>query len=541
MTAQFTFPSGRVVAFMDIGTNSIRLLLVRINPNQSYTVLSQQKEVVRLGEGEFVDQYLQPEAMQRAALVCREFAEMARSYGAEQILAVATSATREAKNQKAFLRLLQREAELEVRMISGREEARLIYLGVSSGVHLGVDPALFIDIGGGSTEVIVGNQEQYHFLDSLKLGAIRLTSLFFLPNESEPVAPARYALIQQYVRNAAVRAIQNVREHDLKMAFGSAGTIENLADIAIYQAYNRRRNRDDVLTYDQLQEVVRLLCSLPLEERRKVPGINANRADIIIAGAAIIDSLMQELELDELRISDRSLRDGLLVDYLSQSEHAHLVVGKSVRERSVLQLGRACGFDEPHARTVGRLALALYDSARENELHNYGDAERELLEYSALLHDIGTFLSYNNHQAHTRYLIRNADLLGFDQTEIAIMANAGYFHRKSFPRRRKHPEYAALDKRSRRLVRLFAVLLRIAESLDRSHAGVVHDASLRALDKKNVVLAIFASQDCQLEIWGALNHKKAFKKAFGRRLQLEVAIDEPAIHSDELTPARKEG
>ncbi len=169
------------------------------------------------------------------------------------------------------------------------------------------------------------------------------------------------------------------------------------------------------------------------------------------------------------------------LSYTSQSKHAYLVVGKSVRERSVLQLGRACGFDEPHARTVGRLALTLYDSARESELHNYGDAERELL------------------------------------------------------------EYAALDKRSRRLVGLFAVLLRIAESLDRSHTGVVHNASLRALDKKNVVLEIFASQDCQLEIWGALNHKKAFKKTFGRRLQLEVAIDELAVQSDELTPARKEG
>ena len=335
MTSQIKIPTGRMVAFLDIGTNSIRLLMVRINPNQSYTILSQQKEVIRLGEGEFVHNLLQPEAMERAVLVCREFAEMARSYGAEEIMAVATSAAREAKNQRDFLRRLQRSAQIDVRLVSGREEARLIYLGVSSGVHLGDKKALFIDIGGGSTEVIIGDQEQYYVLDSLKLGAIRLTSLFFLPNESEPVASARYALIQQFVRNAAVRTIQRVGDQQIDLAIGSSGTIQNLADISIYAANKRSRQRDDLLVYQQLQETVKTLCALPLQERKKIPGINPDRADIIIAGAAILDTLMQALGIKELRISERGLREGLLVDYLSTSEHSQIVLGKTVRERSV--------------------------------------------------------------------------------------------------------------------------------------------------------------------------------------------------------------
>ncbi len=222
----------RVVAFLDIGTNSLRLLLVRINPNRSYTVLSDQKEMVRLGEGEFVDQFLQPEAMQRAALVAHKFATMARAYHAEEIIAVATSATREAQNQEEFLRLLKREAQLTVHTVSGREEARLIYLGVVNGVHLGDKQAIFIDIGGGSTEVIIGNQQQYQHLDSLKLGAIRLTSMFFLPGEEGAISSSRYALIQNYVRNAAVRTVQQVKQYSIELAFGSSGTIENLADIA---------------------------------------------------------------------------------------------------------------------------------------------------------------------------------------------------------------------------------------------------------------------------------------------------------------------
>ena len=199
---------GQVTAFIDIGTNSVRLLLVRVNPNHSYSVLNQEKEIVRLGEGEFVDQYLQPKAMERAALVCKKFNEMAEACGAEEIIAIATSATREAANKAVFLRLLQQEAHLEVRTISGLEEARLTYMGLSSGHHLGSRQALFLDIGGGSTEVVVGDQTQHQVLDSLKLGAIRLTTLFFLPEEQGPVADERYALIRQYVRNAAVRTVQ---------------------------------------------------------------------------------------------------------------------------------------------------------------------------------------------------------------------------------------------------------------------------------------------------------------------------------------------
>jgi exopolyphosphatase/guanosine-5'-triphosphate,3'-diphosphate pyrophosphatase len=522
---------GHVIAFMDIGTNSLRLLLVRINPNRSYTTLSDQKEIVRLGEGEFVEQSLQPEAMRRAVLVAHKFVDMAKAYRAEEIIAVATSATREADNRDEFLRRLKRDAQLEVRVVSGREEARLIYRGVASGVNLGEKQALFIDIGGGSTEVIVGGQDQYNHLDSLKLGAIRLTSLFFLPNENEPVPPARYALIQQYVRNAAIRTVQQVSQDQVEVTFGSSGTIENLADIAILRDLKRRRQRDDVMTHSQLKQAVEMLCALPLEERRKVPAINPTRADIIIGGAAILDTLMQDLGIDEIHISDRGLRDGLLMDYLSRSEHGDMLEGIPVRTRSVLQLGRSCNFDETHARDVARLALDLFDSGREAGLHRFGSQERELLEYAALVHDVGTFLSYTNHQQHSYYLIRNADLLGFDQTEIAIMANAGLFHRKAMPRKKKHPEFAELDKQSQQIVRLYAILLRIAESLDRSHTGVVQHAFFRKREKKKICLEIQASGDCQLELWGVQNHRAAFEKVFKRKLSIQPVIDQPVDRS----------
>jgi exopolyphosphatase/guanosine-5'-triphosphate,3'-diphosphate pyrophosphatase len=524
-TSHLEFGDKKIIAFIDIGTNSLRLLLVRINPNSSYTILSDQKEVVRLGEGEFVDQFLHTEAMRRATLVAQKFANMARSYRSDQIYAVATSATREAVNQDEFLRHLKREAQLDIRVVSGLEEARLIYLGVSSGVHLGEEQGLFIDIGGGSTEVIVGDQTQYAHLDSLKLGAIRLTSLFFLPNETDPVPPARYALIQQYVRNATVRTVQRVHELPFSTVFGSSGTIENLADIAAQHFFNRKRERDDTFTHEQISQVASLLCSLPLDERRDVPGINPGRADIIVAGAAILETLMEDLEITNLHVSDRGLRDGLLVDYLARHDQSGLMEEASVRRRSVLQLGRACGVDEDHARNVAHLSLELFDNAREIKLHDMGNYERELLEYSALIHDVGSFLSYSNHHLHTYYLIRNADLLGFDQKEIIIMANAGRYHRKAMPKKKKHPGFASLDKRSQNTVRVFAILLRLAESMDRSHTRAISHANFRNGEENSIILSIQADHDPQLELWGVQNHRANFQKVFKRKLIVETEIE----------------
>jgi exopolyphosphatase/guanosine-5'-triphosphate,3'-diphosphate pyrophosphatase len=233
---------------------------------------------------------------------------------------------------------------------------------------------------------------------------------------------------------------------------------------------------------------------------------------------------MADFGIETLSISDRGLRDGLLIDYLTKHESAGLVQGVSVRRRSILQLGRACGIDETHARHVSHLALELFDSARESDLHKFGAGERELLDYTALVHDVGTFLSYSNHHQHSYYLIRNADLLGFDQGEIEILANAANFHRKSMPSKTKHPEFAALDRRSQRIVRLFALLLRMAESLDRSHTGVVHHACLRAEKRDEVTLFIEADQECDLEVWGVHSHREAFMKIFKRRLVVKTAI-----------------
>ena len=519
---------GRVVAFIDIGTNSVRLLLVRINPNGSYLPLTKQKETVRLGDKEFIDKIIQPKAIERAVVVCKKFMELARAYGAEEVLAVATSATRDASNKVQLLEMLKREANLEVCTISGNEEARLIYLGVSSGLRLGHSKALFIDIGGGSTEVSIGDQTNCDFLHSFNLGAIRLTNMF-LPDEKGPVSEERYNQIKEYVQSKAADVIKELSKHRIDFAIGSSGTIENLAKIAFVYLRKPIPESYEKLDYEDLKKIVRAMSALPLEERRKFPGINSQRADIIIAGAAIIETFMEELGLSEIKVSKYGLREGLLVDYISKSEFSYMITQMSVRKRSIMQLGLTCNFDEEHAHTVTRLALELFDSIEALGIYEFEESERELLEYGATLHDIGTFLSYDTHQVHAYHLIRESNLPGFQPEEVEIIANLAYFHRKNVPKK-KHPNLSGLSKEAIKTIKVLSSLLRIAEGLDRSHTGVISHVRFYIASTDNLVLEMHADRECQLEIWEVEKQKKQFMKIFGYTLQSKVIIkQEPAI------------
>ncbi len=515
-------PEERILAFIDIGTNSIRLILVRLNPNHSYTVLRQEKEVVRLGENEFESNRLQPGAIERAVLVCKKFTELAKSFGAGGIIAVATSAAREAKNQAELLEQLRNEAKLEVRVIPGKEEARLIYLGVSSGVHIGKKRAIFIDIGGGSTEISVGDQFQHYYVDSLELGAIRLTTMFgqegtgFMPQDT-------YTRMKKFIKNRMLKTARCMKSERIECAFGSSGTITNLAEIAM-NMHGRCDTEELVLSYNDLRKVISILCSLSLDERKKVEGINPERADIIIGGAAILETIMEEFGLEEICVSDRGMLHGMLMDYLSRHEGFPQFQGMSVREMSVLQLGRSCNINERHANAVISLAMQLFDSGKRTGLHDLGEREKELLKYSAFLHDIGGFISFKSHHLHSHYIIGNTELLGFDQIEINIMANIARFHRKKLPKR-KDLALAELDERSSNIVIILSMLLRLAEKLDRSHTYLVKKAEFTGKDRAKVTLAIWPEGNCELEVWGVEENMRAFEKIFNKNLALNVIQD----------------
>jgi exopolyphosphatase / guanosine-5'-triphosphate,3'-diphosphate pyrophosphatase len=513
----------KILAAIDIGTNSIRLEVVRIEEDHSLTTISQQKETVRLGEGEFDTNRMSAAAIERGVLVCARFADVARGFGADEVVAFATSAVREAENQADFIERAQEEAGIEVRVISGPEEARLIYLGVSSGADLGERRALFIDIGGGSTELILGDAQNYFLLDSMKLGSIRLANRF-LRGETGPISAEKFQKMKQYVRATAGHAARPFVRYGFDMVYGSAGTITNLADVTARRLDDAPTSlRNYSVKVSDLRDSVEMLCKLPLEERRKVPGLDPDRADIIIGGAAVLMEVLEGVQAERITISDRGLRHGILVDRLMREDEARATYETTpVRLRSTLQLARSCNYDEPHAEHVANLSVALFDEMRRLGYHPYGRAERELLRYAAIVHDIGCFLSHSNHQRHAYYLVRYSDLLGFTDAEIAVIANVAYYHRKSFPKKR-HENLRSLTKQGRNLVSVLASFLRIAEGLDRSHLSLVKDVMKTASNPRRLVLSLLSEGDCQLEQWGVEGSKDLFEATF--KVPLEVCVE----------------
>ena len=530
----------RTFAAMDIGTNSVRLAVVEVKPNGTWTTLASQKQVVRLGEGEF-DQVPTPakpgdkdgdegaghsltvEAIARGALVCARFVEVARGFGAEEIVALATAAVREADNGDAFVQKVRDLADIDVRIISGQEEARLIYLGVVSGIDLpSGQRALFMDIGGGSTELIVGDSQSHVFLDSLKMGAIRLTAEG-VPDPSKPVPAAAWADLQRRVRSLLAPAARAISRAGFSVMYGSSGTAQNLAEIIANAAATPVPTslRNYEMSLADVQATTKRLCALTLEQRRRVPGINPERADIIIGGAAILQTVMETVGANAIRISDRGLREGIIVDRLRRGDSASIAEDLSARRRSIGQLMTATGVDAAHSAHIVHLSLSLFDQWKTLGLHDYGPA-RELLEYAALLHDAGFFISHTDHQRHSYYLIRHSELLGFNDREIEIMANLALYHRKAAPRR-KHPNYARLDAKAQRAIRVLSCALRLAEALDRSHLMLVQDVTCEKLAHPDRVrMTLLASADAQLEVWAAEGQAPAFEKTFGLPLEVRV-------------------
>ena len=512
-----------MLACFDIGTNSVRVTVVRLEPGGTWSTLTVQREPVRLGEGEFGGRSaLTLEAMDRGVLVCRTFADLARAHGATDLVAVATSATREAVNQGAFVRRLRDEAGLDVHVVSGKEEARLIFLGLLSRVHLGEQQAVVVDIGGGSTEVAAGGTEGPDFLESLRLGAIRLTAEFPDLPAGGRVPGKVYEQMLHRVKTESDRVRRGLAGRTIDVAYGTSGTATNLATAIVRTLRQGTPQREQTVTRAEVARMAKLLRGLDLEERRRVPGLNPARADIVVAGAAILEAVMDDLGLGEIRaVAETGLREGLVVDHLARGQGlAH--GGTAVRERSVLQLARACSFDEPHARHVQALALGLFDSAAEAGVHSCSAADRELFAHAALLHDVGAFLSYPDHHLHSHYLIRHADLVGFDEQEVAVMAATALFHRKARPGAR-HPAFSELDAAARGRVRLLSALLRLAEYLDRGHAAAVARATLRHDGARALVLEVEPSGDWHLERWRLAERRETLEKAFRRTLRvLEV-------------------
>lgn len=481
-------------------------------------MLNRVKHMVRLGENSFQKRRLQEAAIQRTLAVLHSFAGMCETYGAEDVLAIATAAVRDAENGREFIQRVRRTTGLDFNIISGKEEARRIYLGVSSGLPASLGLRLFMDIGGGSTELAVGNSTEYSNLDSLKLGCVRLTNRF-LEGHTGPVSPERFEEMRQAVRREATHALNRIRNFDIFELVGSSGTVQALHMIAFRLEHGAESEQDqEIMTLDGLRRAANYICSLTLDERRKIPRVSARRAEVLVAGAAILLTLQEELGFESLRVSTRNLQDGILIDYLRRSglESAH--PGHNVREHSVLQLAKRCDFEERHARHIARLTLQIHDSAVDCGCIPLDHQGRELLYYAALLHDIGIFIAYTRHAAHSYYLIHNTELLGFHENEINFIALLTLFH--STKPGKKYENFAQYDPSLQMQLRVFSLFLSLAENMDRLHCQHVHEAEFYR-DNHSLVLRVTSRNASPVEMDAVISMEKILRKTFGGEVRIQ--------------------
>jgi exopolyphosphatase / guanosine-5'-triphosphate,3'-diphosphate pyrophosphatase len=513
----------RRLAAIDLGTNSFHLVIADVKPNGKFSVVSKDKEMVRLGEGFNDLKHLSEEAMQRAMETLRRFALIAQSHAAP-VRAVATSAVREALNQDAFLQRARDTVGLDIEVVSGFEEARLIYLGVLQALPVYSKNILLVDIGGGSTEFLSGTRGVVEYANSLKLGAVRLTQKFFRNDiiRSKDVAACREHLAGAI--NPITRALKG-RQFDI--AIGSSGTIISAA--VMVQAMNGTPLLTDetnnlVITRTDLARVVdAVLAARSVGRRRELDGMDTSRADIIVAGVLILEQVFEQLRLDSMVTSKYALREGILLDTLhkiigEERSVAHLT---DIRKASVLHLAESCHYEAHHADTVRRMSLELFDQLRAQ--HRLGNAEREYLEAAALLHDIGYHISHAEHHKHSYYLIRHSELLGFTDREIEIIANVARYHRKSHPKI-KHEGYPRLKENDRRIVQILAGLLRVADGLDRRHNNIFRNLHCAAQNGAILIEPVLRKDcDTSIEIWGAERRKELLEEVLGLPIELRVA------------------
>jgi exopolyphosphatase/guanosine-5'-triphosphate,3'-diphosphate pyrophosphatase len=491
----------RLLAAIDVGTNAVRLEIARPLPDGTLETIHQERDPIRPGEGVFTGGSISKPVADRLLGTLRRYAALCRRHHA-RVRAVATSAVREARNLDEIVKRVRQETGLELEVISGREEARLICLGVLDGRAQNAR-SLVVDIGGGSTEVALGLGEKPSALHSVALGAVRLTEIF---GTTGKVSPERLAVMRSFAEEAFRDQLPRKLAGG-KVALGSSGTIN-----AIVAAGSDSRR----LTRRRLEKTVRELAGLTLAERRR--RFEPRRAEIIVAGAVILEAVMRHLGLEAVVAVDTGLRNGVLRDLARRTPAAAEAVAAQ-RTRSAAAVGRRFGFDERHARQVARLALQLFDQLA--GVHGLPASARSLLEAAALLHDVGHAVSPQRHHKHTFYLVQNADIAGFSDQERQLVALVARYHRRTPPDRGR-PDLEALSAAELRLVRRLVALLRIADALDRSHHQAVHDvrAALRAGQVR--VLARTRSA-IDLELWDVAREAAYFRSALSRRIEVQAS------------------
>lgn len=507
------------IAAIDLGTNSFHALLVDIYPDGSFYTVDKLKEMVLLAEKGLGDDLSQA-AMDRGIEALKKIKVLADSQQAETILAYATSAIREAGNGGVFIQRAIDEVGIKINAIPGRIEAELIGLAVQHGIQMPDNPSMIMDVGGGSVEFIVADQEKFYHLSSKKIGVARMTADFI---DHDPIDAEEIHRLKSHFEDSLTDVAEAFAMHRSKTLIGSSGTMENIALMIAH-----RNNSFPDLTINELEfsagqffEFYQDVIGLNRKKRAKLKGLDEKRIELIPAGLVLVNYILKKFGIKRVKISSQALREGIVLRYIKKelSEGVKVHLEENPRRRSVLELVHKCDWHEDHSRHVAKLAMKLFDELKVDL--DLNESDRELLEFAALLHDIGYHISHRKHHKHALYIINNADLMGFKEEEIDVMANVARYHRRSTPKTR-HSHFKKLDRQTREKVKKLSAILRIADGLDRSHYQNVRELEFNRANG-SIELELKTESEPNLEIWGAMRKRSLFEEITGKKLIIKQA------------------
>ena len=505
-------------AVIDVGSNAMRCQVAVVDHPKHYRVLEQERQPVRLGRDVFNTGKLNPQSADAALKVLFDFRKLADRFRVKAIRAVGTSALREASDGRSLIR---RAAKLGVplEILSEEDEARLISLGIMSGLRFHLPLGLFLDIGGGSVELAVANTTNTFCLFSLPLGAVRLTERYIA---NDPPRRREVREIREFVQRQLKPVVRRVQREKFTMAFGSGGTITALAETDTRVTGNANRAGSlTVLRRQRLKALLEILMNEPGAERAAMISGDPKRADIIVAGGFVLHEIMSEMGLDYLFVSRSGLRDGLMVDLLqrhySETGPWH---PDADRAESLDQVCQKYLYDAPHAHHVSQLALNLFYQL--HELHQLPEKYASVLNAAALLHDIGLFIAEPKHHKHSYYLIKSSGMTSFNKLDLELVANIARYHRKAHPSPR-HLGFSQLAPANQDAVRKLSALLRVADALDFRREQRVESVSCAVDKHKTLTIAAAASANISDEIDWALEKGKLIQEVFNLSLQLKRA------------------
>lgn len=515
MTSQEPPPQPRLAA-IDVGTNTIRLTVAEVQDDDTYRILDEEREMVRLGEKLDRTGRLSDAAVERALAAIGKMKAIADGFKVSEIRAIATSAVREAANGREFIREVMREHKLRIEVISGEEEAELAFRSAARHFALEGRSTAVVDIGGGSVEVILSAGTAIDQVYSLPLGAVRVTERLV---RSDPLRKKHWKLMKEEI-DRAIRAAIRQPAHRAEIMVGSGGSFTALAHMSKWQREGRHGSvQGYVLTAAEIIYLLDRLREAPLEARRQMQGLSPDRADIIVAGASVIARLVRRLGTQQILVNERGIRDGLLLHMISELPGRVSVTQlpqAGDRMEWTRHFARKCRSNERHCEQVAKLALQIFDGIKSR--FGLPAAGRDVLQAAALLHDIGYLISHSKHHKHAYHLIMHGDLPGFAPHEVELIANVARYHRRAFPKK-SHENLAHLPADERRLIARLSGILRIADGLDRTHSQSVTAVKVRSV-RDGLRLGIEAGSSPEVECADAERKSDLFRKAFDKEVEL---------------------